>query len=204
LRDGESTHAGLVVEDPPEVLAVGEDLVLQGKEGTAGVHEVEAGQPVLGGDLLGAEVLLHGQGKVGSPLHGRVVGDDHHLAATHATDPRDHAGRGRGPVIDAVGGEGPDLQERGVGVEQLLDTVAHEELPLLAVAAHRLLPAALSDRREPRPQLRNQALHVQAVVAEIGVRRVDVALEDGHRRRVCHGPRPAPRSTLILECGSYC
>ncbi len=47
LRDPARRHPGLVVEDPAEVLAVGEDLVLQRQEGAAGVDEVDAGQAVL-------------------------------------------------------------------------------------------------------------------------------------------------------------
>ena len=77
-------HAGLVVEDAAEVLAVGEDLVLQRQEGAARVDEVDARQAVLEGDLLGAQVLLHRDRKVGAALHRGVVGDDHRLAAVDA------------------------------------------------------------------------------------------------------------------------
>jgi hypothetical protein len=44
LRDARGGHARLVVEDAPEVVAVGEHLVLHGQEGAAGVDEVDAGQ----------------------------------------------------------------------------------------------------------------------------------------------------------------
>ena len=50
-----------MVEDA-EALAVGEHLVLVGQVGAAGVHQVGAGQAVLGGDLLRPQVLLHRQG----------------------------------------------------------------------------------------------------------------------------------------------
>ena len=71
----------LVVEDAAEVLAVREDLVLHRQEGAAGVDQVEARQPVLERDLLGAEVLLDGHRVVGAALDRRVVGDDHALDA---------------------------------------------------------------------------------------------------------------------------
>ena len=74
-------HPRLVVEDPAEVLAVGEDLGLQRQERAARVDEVEARQPVLLGDLLRAQVLLDRQREVRAALDGRVVGDDHALAA---------------------------------------------------------------------------------------------------------------------------
>ena len=60
LRDALRRHLRLVVEDAPEVIAVGEHLVLLGQERAPRVDEVDAGQPVLERDLLGAQVLLDG------------------------------------------------------------------------------------------------------------------------------------------------
>ena len=47
LRNALGAQCGLVVEDPAEVIAVGEHLVLPGQEGAAGVDQVDARQPVL-------------------------------------------------------------------------------------------------------------------------------------------------------------
>jgi hypothetical protein len=47
LRDAGAPTSRLVVEDAAEVLAVGEDLVLQRQERAAGVDQVDARQPVL-------------------------------------------------------------------------------------------------------------------------------------------------------------
>ena len=74
-------HRRLVEEDPPEVLAVGEDVVLQRQERAAGVDQVDARQPVVERDLLRAQVLLDRHRVVGAALDGGVVGDDHALAA---------------------------------------------------------------------------------------------------------------------------
>ena len=101
LRDALGRHPRLVEEDPPEVVAVGEDLVLHRQERAAGVDEVDAGQPVLERDLLRAQVLLHGQRVVGAALDGRVVADDHHVAAVHQADAGDHARAGRVAVVHA-------------------------------------------------------------------------------------------------------
>ena len=79
LRDALGRHLRLVVEDAPEVVAVGEDVGLERQEGAAGVHQVDAGQAVLLGDLLRAQVLLDGHREVGAALDRRVVGDDHAL-----------------------------------------------------------------------------------------------------------------------------
>ncbi len=92
LRDALRRHPRLVVEDAAEVLAVREDVGLQRQERAARVDEVDAGQPVLLRDLLRAHVLLDGHRVVGAALHGRVVGDDHHLAPGDAADAGDDAG----------------------------------------------------------------------------------------------------------------
>ena len=84
LRDAVGRHARLVVEDAPEVVAVGEDLGLQRQVGAAGIDQVDAREAVLERDLLRAQVLLDRQREVRAALDGRVVGDDHALAAVHA------------------------------------------------------------------------------------------------------------------------
>jgi hypothetical protein len=47
LRNAGRAHGRLVEEDPSEVLAVGEHLVLLGQDRAAGVDEIDAGQPIL-------------------------------------------------------------------------------------------------------------------------------------------------------------
>ena len=93
LRDALRGQVGLVEEDPAEVLAVGEDLVLHRQERAAGVDEVDAGQVVLGGHGLRAQVLLDRDRVVGAALDGRVVGDHHDLAAADPADAGDDAAR---------------------------------------------------------------------------------------------------------------
>ena len=95
LRDPLGRHARLVVEDPPEVLAVGEDVGLERQERAAGVDEVEAREVVLLGNLLRAQVLLDREREVGAALHGRVVRDDDALLALDDADPGDDPGRRR-------------------------------------------------------------------------------------------------------------
>ena len=79
----------LIVEDAAEMIAVGKDLVLQRQEGAAGIDQIDAGQAVLARDLLRAQMLLHRHRIVGAALDGRVVGDDHALAAGDAADAGD-------------------------------------------------------------------------------------------------------------------
>ena len=58
LGDALGRHAGLVVKDPAEVLTVGKNIGLERQVGPAGVHQVDARQPVLLGNLLGAQMFF--------------------------------------------------------------------------------------------------------------------------------------------------
>ena len=112
LGDPGRRHPGLVVEDPAEVVAVGEDVGLERQERAAAVDEIDARQAVLEGDLLGAEMLLDRHRVVGAALDGRVVGDDHDRRPLDPADPGDDPGRRGVVVVEAVGGERTELEER--------------------------------------------------------------------------------------------
>jgi hypothetical protein len=94
------------------VVPVGEHLILGGQERPAGVDEVDARQPVLERDLLGAQVLLHGDRVVGAALDGGVVGHDHAQASGDPPDPGDDPRAGDLVVVHAVGGHRRELEER--------------------------------------------------------------------------------------------
>ena len=76
LRDARRRHPRLIVKNAAEMIAIGKDLVLARQMSAAAVDEIEAGQVVLLRDLLGAEMFLDGQRKIGAALDGRVIGDD--------------------------------------------------------------------------------------------------------------------------------
>ena len=81
-------HLRLVVEDAAEMPLVRKDLVLLRQEGAAGIHHVDAGQIVLPGDVLGAQMLLHRHRVIGAALDGGVVGDDDAFAPRYPARPR--------------------------------------------------------------------------------------------------------------------
>ena len=80
LGDALRAHLRLVEEDAAEMIAVGEDLGLVRQVRAAAVDQIDARQPVLLGDLLRAEVLLHRHRIISAAFDRRVVADDHHLA----------------------------------------------------------------------------------------------------------------------------
>ena len=112
LRDARRRHARLVVEDAAEVLAIRKDLGLHRQERAARVHQVDAGQAVLHRDLLGAQVLLHRDRVVGAALHGRVVGDDQHLATRHPADAGDQSSARGLAVVHVRGRQRREFEKR--------------------------------------------------------------------------------------------
>jgi hypothetical protein len=169
----------LVEEDPPKVVAVGENLRLEREERSTRVDEINARQPVLLGDLLGAQMLLHREWEVGAALDRRVVRDQDALSALDHADPGDDPGRRRGRVVDLPGGERRQLQERGTRIEQPVDPLARGQLSARAVSLHRLVAPAAGDSFGSLAQLCDELLH-PLPAAIVLVRPLDVGLEDGH------------------------
>ena len=159
LRNPFGRHAGLIVEDAAEVLAVREHLGLQRKEGAARVDEVDARQTILQRDLLRPEVLLHGDREVGAALDGGVIGDDQHFAARDPPDAGDQPGRWRLVIVHAERGQTRQLEKRRSGIEELLDPFANRQLPLFAVALEVFRAAAFADAGEVGAQFVHLAPH---------------------------------------------
>ena len=152
-------ETGLVVEDPAEVLAVGEDLGLKRQERPSRVDEVDARQPVLLGHLLRAEVLLDGEREIRSTFDRSVVGDDHALAALDDADARHDPGGRRLAVVQVPGGESRELEEGRVGVAEPIDALAGSELAARAMPLERLLTAALGHESRALAQLGHELVH---------------------------------------------
>ena len=180
LRDAERRHGGLVEEDAAEVVAVREDLVLVREVGAAAVHQVDAGEAVLLGDLLGAEVLLHGDREVGAALHRGVVGDDDALAPRNAADAGDDAAGGHLAVVQPVPRQRRQFEKGGAGVQQALHPCAGQQLAPREVALARRLGPATRRLGRAIGELVQQAAHPGGVGAELGGARVDGGGEDSH------------------------
>ena len=178
LRDALGRHYRFVVEDPAKVLLVWEDVGLEGKEGASGVDQIDTGEPVLLGDLLGSEVLFDCEGIVGAGLNGGVVGHDHALASTDHADARDNT-RGVGnAVVHLPGGKGTELEEGTVVIDKLFDALAGGHLASALMAGDGGLRPTLLYDLQPLPQLLQQADLVGPVLLERRVLGVDVAADD--------------------------
>ena len=164
------------------MVSVGEHLVLKRQERAAGVDEVDAREPVLRGYLLRAQMLLHGQREVRAALHGRVVRDDHALAAL------DHADAGHDPcarrltVVELPRGERVQLEERRVRIEEPVDALACGQLAAGPMSLDCLFPAALCDVGHPVAELGNQLRHPRSASVELSRVALDLRRQHRHRR----------------------
>jgi hypothetical protein len=173
-------HARLIVENAPEMLAVGEDFGLEREKSATRIDEVHARQPILERDLLGPHVLPDRHRIVRAPFDGGVVGDNQDLAARHAADTRHDAGRRCVAVVEVPGGQRRELQERGSLVEQRVDPLAHRKLALLAVPLDILRSTPLTDGGGTVAQLSDEREHTGLIGQERFRTGVNVGLEDVH------------------------
>ncbi len=190
LGDSFRRHAGLVVEDATEVVAVGEDLVLQRQVGAARVDQVDAGQAVGLGDLLGAQMLLDGDGEVGAALDRGVVGDNQALAPGDTADAGDQAGGGSGAVVHVPGSQLRQLQKWCAGVEQLFDAFARQQLAAVPVALTGLVAATLAHPVDLVAQIVDEVVHLLDIFAEDFGIRIDSAFQLRHGLKPFRGRTP--------------
>ena len=116
LRDTLARHPDLVVKDRSELSVVGKNVGLVRQVGAAGLHHGDAGEAVLPGEFLCADVLLAGDPVVGAAFDRGVVGDQHAGAARHHSNAGDDAAAGRHAVIHAFARELAKFEERRAGI----------------------------------------------------------------------------------------
>ena len=117
---------------------VRENLILLGEERAPGVDKIEAGQAVLPGDVLRAQMLLDRQRIVSAALDGRVIRRDHALPPRNAAYAGDKTCGVRIAAIKSVRGERRDLEKRGGRIEQEIDAVANKQFAAGEVARPRV------------------------------------------------------------------
>ncbi len=188
----------LVVEDTAEVFAVRKNLVLQRQECAARVDEVDAGQPVLERDFLGAQVLPDGHRVVGPALDGRVIRDHDDLAAMDAPDSRHDAGSRRVVAVHAAGRQRGKLEEGAARVEQGFDAVARQQLAARDVPRPGFLAAAQCRRRLAAAQLCDQRRQVRGIVAELPGSGIDAGGDAGHGDVARTSSRPISMRRISL------
>ena len=126
LRNSHGGHDGVVAENAAEIVGVGEDVFLQRQENARGIDEIDRGDAVVDGDVLGADDLLGGHREERASFDGGVVHDEHDEAALHTRESgHDACRRCAAPfLVHAPGCVGPQLKKRGTRVDQRRDPLA--------------------------------------------------------------------------------
>ena len=111
LRNALGGHAGLIEEDATEVITIRKHVILTRQVGTTGVNQIDAGQVILFGDFLSAQVFFHRDRVIGAALYRGVVGDDHAFHTADATDTGNDTGGRYLFLIHVVTGQLRQLKE---------------------------------------------------------------------------------------------
>ncbi len=175
-------HSRLVVEDSTEVLAVGKHLVLQGQEGATGIDQIDAGQTILAGHVLGAQVLLDGHREVGATFDRGIVGQYQNLTTIDPADTGDQPGCRCRAVVHAFGRQRAQFEKRRAGIEQGGDPITGQQLAACRVFLPGLLTATLGGTGEMTIEVIDQTAQVVGVFAERFGARIDLAADGGHGR----------------------
>mmetsp|Transcript_22728 Transcript_22728/g.37564 ORF Transcript_22728/g.37564 Transcript_22728/m.37564 type:complete len:635 (-) Transcript_22728:3304-5208(-) len=141
LRDAFGTHLRLIEKNAAKVVPVRKDLVLIGQVRPAAVDQVDAGQAILLGDLLGAQVFFDGHGIIGAALYGGVVANHHNLVAHDPANARDHTRTRSRPIIKTMRCRRPDLKKGRARIKQIGDPVTRQHLAPADMARARSFPA---------------------------------------------------------------
>ena len=149
------------------MIAVGEHLVLSRQEGAAAFDQVDAGQCVVRRDLLGPQMLLHGERIIGSAFDRGIIGHDHALAGRYPPDPGNEPRARQFLAIHTLSGQCRQLQERRPRIQQCGDALARQQLAALDVLIARGRAAAGGIAAQRAAQILDQPLHGGAVVGEV-------------------------------------
>lgn len=103
------------------MVLVGEYVILLRKESASRIDQVNAGQLVLHGNLLGSNVLFNRDWVVCTTLVGEVVCDDHALTAVYHSNSSDNVAR-RNLLVKAC--KLAKCQERRASVKKLANPIS--------------------------------------------------------------------------------
>ena len=127
-------------------------------------------------------MFFHREWEITSPFNGRVIGDDHALLAAYATNAGAHTRGGEFFVIDFIGGELRQFQERRADVDQGVDALAGQQFTFLGVTALGFLAATLVDVRDQIFKVINLCLHVLGIFYKAGIAWVNRRCQYSHVR----------------------
>ena len=181
LRNARRRQIGLVVEDAAEMLAVGKHLGLRRQIGAAGIDQIDAGQPVLARNFLGAQMFFDRHRMIAAALDGGVVGHDHAFAPLDAAYAGDDAGGVHVAAIHAEGGERRQFQKRRAGVDQVHHAFPRQQLAARDMALARFFRTAQRGLGAARLQFGDERAHFFRIAAKLGAAGIDGGRQNRQR-----------------------
>src|SRR5690606_1265051 len=136
-------------------------------ERAAAVDQRDDGQAIVPGDALRPDMLFRRHAEIGAALDGRVIGDDHDMAAGDDADAGDDPGAGRHILIFAKAGQLAKFKKGSAGIDQLLDPLARQHLALLGMTGADLLRPADALRATERVKLRYSLAIMGVIFSEL-------------------------------------
>ena len=89
LRNARCAHPGLIIKNTAKMIPVWKHLVLIRQVGPARIHQIQTGQVILLGYLLGAQMFFYRKRIICPALYRCIVTDNHAPLARYLADPRD-------------------------------------------------------------------------------------------------------------------
>ncbi len=184
LRNALGAHDGVVAEDAAEIVGVGEDVFLERKKNAGGIDEIDGGNTIFDGDVLGADDFLGGHGEEGAGFYGGVVGDDHEEATGNATETGDDAGGGSAApfFVHFVGGVDAEFEEMSAGIDESGDAFAGGEAILFVLGFDGFGATTLTDLFFLILDGGEEGDHLLGVLFELRGLEIDGGFQGGHGR----------------------
>ena len=137
---------------------------------------------IFAGDLLRPQMLLHRHRIIGAAFDGGVIANDHHIAARHTANPRNHARGMDIPVIKPIGCQSANFQKGGSGIQQAADPIPRQKF----AARHMPRPCpfrpALGGKASLRAQIMDQRLPSLAIGFGLLRLCIELRCQHGHFR----------------------
>ena len=135
LRNPQRAHYRVVSEDAPKIIRIRENIFLEGQENSRGIHQINRGNPILHGDVLGANHLLCGHREKRAGFHSRIIGNEHERASAHFRQSGDGASaRCATPFfIHFVRGIDSQFKKARTRIDQLGDALAGGQAALFVL-----------------------------------------------------------------------
>src|SRR5215472_5168880 len=180
LRYALAGHTRLVVEDASKVLAVRKDFGLQGEKCSTGINQVDTGQVVLFGDLLGSQMLFNSHRIVSAAFDGCIISNNDAFLALDEPDPCYDASRWCLVIVHIPRCQWAEFQEGSIRITEQLDAFACQQLIAFAVFVYGLFSSTLLHQLYALTKLLEQLLKVTCILLKIGAITIYASFDDAH------------------------